>query len=701
MLIAALLMWPRCKLKPVANLCPPDRKQLTAAQLLALACLSTGLIPGATEADSITFTGTTGPLVTPNALIATPDTLLYQYNNHMESRFDTRFKQGSNHVFTLGVFDRLELSGRLTDFIPVGERHRSNGTLAGKRDLSGNAKLNIINYRDRYWLSLGATDFAGLAQNFSSLYAVGTAAWRKGQFSVGYVSADDEPSSGLFANLHYALHPRFSVAAEVDAEQKLNGGVIANLPVNPRVSLLSTLSGGDSGTHWGVALKLHLRATENNYTALLDQHTVLANDAEHSVQADHQLQASAARSGACERTDNATDTSRLSTLKALSTALNAHGFQRVRVGAADKTYRIELEKGLYIHTEYDTVTQVLRLARSCLPATDHTVELTLLDNAQPAFRSRFNLQQATSQILPAKYRPGELVDTQWLQPGAQSGHDWVRLKLAPALISSIGTELGTVDYSIALGVEASLPLWKGAAATIRGRLPVANSTHFKPGKAYGHLAFDRPLESALIRQYIPHAYGLHSQLQAGRLQVRGFDYNALKAEALWQTPHAPLRLQANVGQYRLLDHAVRRNVFIGSASYTLRQWDSVVSASYGQFFFGERGVKLTATRRMGNVHATAFIKLISKDDMIGGLQLSLPVGPSKTLRWNRLSLSGSSRWSHGLHTTIKYPDSEKNSLQFSYLYEPLQDNELSQRVLDSGRLSAIDLYQRYPNTARP
>ena len=631
-------------------------------------------------AQDVSYTGTTGILSTPNALIATPGAFSFQYNDFIESRFDNDFSDGGNYVFTLGVFPRFELAGRLTDYDPIGEEFSARGTRNGKRDLSGNAKFNVFNISDRYWISVGVTDFAGLAQNFTSVYAVGSAQWRGASFSIGAAGGDNSSFDGVFANAQYRVNPYLSLAAEVDTSQAINAGITASLPVSKKLSLHATVSGGDDETRAALTARFTFDSTP--YRTVLTGNDV-ANNAVGPQLA-----------------EVTSDKDNRSILADLGTELANSGLQRVRVGqTSDTYYLIELENRLLIHSDYDAMAEVVRIAQSFLPK-DSTVELTFLEQGIHKFRTTIPLDGTVGDVLPVLPGDAERVNTQWVTSAESSKRSLADFFIEPALVTRIGTEFGAIDYSLATRLGVSVPLWRGAQAVLGAFVPLVDSSNFDAGEPFADSAFDSSLERALIVQYLPPVNDIYSQIELGRVQLRGFDYNAAKVQAAWQSLQWPVLLHASIGQYRLEDTNIEREVILGSATLNVPRWDSTLTATYGQFFFGERAVALKATRRFGSTFASLFFRIISDDDLAGGIQFSAPFGPRKALQWKRLTFSGSPRWSHAVQTTIEFPDSSDNRLQPSLLFEPLTDSEIPQRILDSGRLNRFDFirYGRFFKT---
>lgn len=644
--------------------------------------LMSGLIlsvsSSAVTAQTITFTGDTGILGTPTARIAAPGKFTYQYNNFIEPRFVDANDSGNNHVFALGIYPRFEIGGRLTDFSPAGEKYDSQGRLRGKRDLSGNAKFNFFKIPNRFWLSIGARDFGGLAQNFSSTYAVASTKWRNGLFSAGYSTGDNDSFSGSFLNAQYAVNQYLTVAVEKDTENSVNAGLTASVPITPKFSISATLSSSENDARLGIGATYQIGASDKIHTQVTQQ--------------------------PLDNVDAVEITNKF------AEALASEQFQHIKVGHRDNDhYIVHLENRLYTHSDHDALSQIIKIAQQTLPK-QSTLDITLLDQRIPKFRISVNLTNdatddvntthstktrssesiilAAATFLPPLTSPIEQSETQWISSPGAINRTYLDLNVSPALVSAIGTEYGTIDYSLAARLGVSVPLWPGAQAVVNGFVPLSNTFNFDEGRPFGDRTLSSSLERAVLLQYFPPFMEVYSQLEVGQIQARGFDYSAAKVQAAWQSSRFPVLVHARAGKYNLENTDVERTVVLGTLSYTMNQWDTVLDGTYGQFLLGEQAVKITATRRFGNSYVGMFVKIIDEDDLAGGLSLSTPIGPRRGLQWKGLSLTGTARWSHRLQTTIKNPFDGSNRLRTGFVFEPLTDSELPVRLLDSGRLNS-------------
>ena len=127
---------------------------------------------------------------------------------------------------------------------------------------------------------------------------------------------------------------------------------------------------------------------------------------------------------------------------------------------------------------------------------------------------------------------------------------------------------------------------------------------------------------------------------------------------------------------------------IRDRSYETGYSDTTLDASYGRFFFGDRGVRLGVTRRFNDLAVQTWLKGTDSDNIAGGIRLTTTLGPRKGYQKGRLTLNGPHRWQHQLQTTIRDPVVRgSNRLQFGMLLAPVNGSDLSTDILDSGRLS--------------
>lgn len=647
----------------------PERRLPLTATVMLCSVLSAPPI----NAQQSSFSGFTGVLTTPNALIAKTGEFNYQFNNLIESRFLVNHTEGTNHVFALGIYPRFEIGGRLTNFTPVGNETGVGGDFLGIRDLSGNAKVNLINYNNKAWLSAGVVDFGGLAQNFRAVYAVATGQWKRLQASAGVATGDNASFEGVFGNLHYNVNSYLSLLAELDTEGSVNAGFSASVPVGSKLRIGTTVSGGEDEVRAGINVSYALGASPRKVTST--QQTTEVKSKEPAPVSESE-----------NKTTN-------HILDELEKALANEGFTDTRVGSQDsKYYVVQVENTVFIHSDLEALDAAVKIARAHLPA-DARVEIRLLQRGLVKHTSVFSTNNNTTNgevFIASTASSDKTKATTWNVSEHTRGRSLAHFTLQPELRTAIGTEFGTVDYSLGVRGSVTVPLWRGAHAIAAGIAPIADSDNFDEG-IFANDAFTSSLERALLVQYFPIGNRTHTMLELGQVQIQNFFYTAARAQIAWQAPTRPLTLSASAAQYNLNDSSRQREVILGTASYSLPRFSANLSVTGGQFFFGDTGLILNATRRFGNIFVSAFVKVVDSDNTAGGLVFSAPFGPKRAYAWKGLTFAGVSRWSHGLQTTIEFPNADDNRLQPGLLLSPLNDTLIPRALLDSGRLNSFDI----------
>jgi len=367
------------------------------------------------------------------------------------------------------------------------------------------------------------------------------------------------------------------------------------------------------------------------------------------------------------------------------------GFSSTRIGKIDDDdVVVQWENTAFPHSDQKAINTTLKLTQKILPG-DNSLHINLYKYGNVKYTASYkNSGNGYKTIASDAIR--DKTPTWYISEFSRNSY-FAKFTFQPELRSAIGTEFGTIDYTLGVRSAVDLPLWQGGSLQIAGILPLANSENYDSGEPFSSDRLEAALERAIYKHYWPVSRAVHMQIELGQVRLRNLHYSAVKMQAAWQATHQPLILHASAAQYRLGNSDRKRGVFLGTASYTFPSLNAVLSASYGQYFFGETGVELEATRRFGNTFATAFLKILDTDDLAGGLQFSLPIGPDKSLRWKRLVVAGSSLWSHALQTTISFPDADDNRIQPYLFFKPLEDSEIVPSVLDRGRLNPFDLSQ--------
>jgi len=272
----------------------------------------------------------------------------------------------------------------------------------------------------------------------------------------------------------------------------------------------------------------------------------------------------------------------------------------------------------------------------------------------------------------------------WAVRNAKPGWQTVRVSVGPVLRTSIGTELGALDYSAGVNVGLQLPLWAGASVEWRRNVPLAHSSDYEGSGAFApwrvrseteRLAFTQTLRLPVERWLAP----------GDDLKARRWGLAAVTAQAsvgrfdgTFDGAHGALRWEPGEGRHRLgAETGWLRNDRFGSdplavgprtakpllASYRyhVTPTRTYLEATAGQFLYNDRGIQFGLRQWFGDVAVRAYYRRTSFEGaptrQFAGLELSLPIGPRRDAAIGRhLQVGGTPRFSLVKETLVRDPN---------------------------------------------
>lgn len=641
---------------------------------LAVVALSGGVV----WADGLSYNGVTGTLTLPNAYTAEQGVFSYQYNNYGEEFYKNQFSDTFNHVITIGVTPYLEVGGRLTNY-SNDDSVSANGRTTGKRDLSGNIKVRLPELG--YGLpdfAIGANDVAGEAVNFRSQYLVGSKKLGKGIYSLGYAFGDEPAMDGVFGSAQYDFTNDFSLMAEY-ASSEYNLGArydfsrLTKLPVSLTASM--PLNSDNDDVVLGVSISKPLTAEARN--------NVVAQNTQLSFEG------------------------REEDLNTLARTLVAYGFEGISIGhTKSNEVVIAYENKVYNHSYLDGLALV---SGAALEYVDHNkvVNLVILDNKIPKLAVRFPLASLRDYFtkndslskshfltgLRAWYPNSGFLSSRnvtWLQGVARGNKTWFDVTLQPKLRTAIGTEWSEADYSLALGADLDIALWKGGSAHLSAVAPVSNSDHFDDGKVFSNNRYRSGVQEALIQQTVKPSRKTVVTGSAGLMEVQDDMYYTVQSEAGWVSASGRSGIYAKAATFESKDDDDQEsiNLALASLKHSFPQYGVSAELEYGRYFEGDNGLKLNLARQIGSAEVLAYVKYVDKDDIEGGLTLAFPLTPRKDFKRGPLVVRGNERWSYSQGTTIKDPVvAGANSVRFNKLQDPSPSKTVKDGYFEAGLLS--------------
>jgi hypothetical protein len=634
--------------------------------------LSLALVSATGEAlpQSLNATGVVGGLSIPQAHALGNGTLAFGLGNPLEPQSVTQSARSVSHVLGVGLAPGLDVVGRFAEYA---DRRADGFILGGRSDLSANVKfsLPLQDGAEATRVAAGVNDIAGGAAMFRAAYAVVTQPWGPWSATIGAGTGREQPLAGtrqpldgLFGGIDYRLPAgllpgTLTLSAEHDGRQPLAGArwMSSALPLlaSGRVSASAhrTLASGAMPGHTAVGLFLTLPFGERFSTT--DAQSTQARSADASAKAPFP---SAAQPEAASESAPAR-------LGRLREALVRQGLERVRVGRLDGHWVVEYQNHRYGHHELDAVGLVLGLTAQAAPAEIERIVVSTLKTGQPVMT--LSVAARAWRDFVRDGRIGALRDSLQVQRG--SGFDprrvdWLsdrpgpatrlQLRLSPNLAYTVGTEFGAFDYSLALRLAATAPLWPGAQVIANLQQRISVSDQARDGGVFASLRQPQGLQ----------ALALHQTLWLGRHAVVGgaigvFEYDApgVEGEALLFVPGRDDVVRLRGRQLERRPGMPAGGQFQQWASYrwapSFEGWarDTWVEVGLQRYPDQSSGPMVTVSRWWGDFGAHLTYRK-GGVRQYAGLELSLPLTPRAAPQVGPVQILGASQWRTGLRTRI-------------------------------------------------
>ncbi|MGA0807378.1 MAG: hypothetical protein ACO3PV_12790, partial [Pseudohongiellaceae bacterium] len=230
----------------------------------------------------------------------------------------------------------------------------------------------------------------------------------------------------------------------------------------------------------------------------------------------------------------------------------------------------------------------------------------------------------------------------------------LQLRLSPNLAYTVGTEFGAFDYSLALRLAATAPLWPGAQVIANLQQRISVSDQARDGGVFASLRQPQGLQ----------ALALHQTLWLGRHAVVGgaigvFEYDApgVEGEALLFVPGRDDVVRLRGRQLERRPGMPAGGQFQQWASYrwapSLEGWarDTWVEVGLQRYPDQSSGPMVTVSRWWGDFGAHLTYRK-GGVRQYAGLELSLPLTPRAAPQVGPVQILGASQWRTGLRTRI-------------------------------------------------
>jgi hypothetical protein len=735
--------------------------------------LALGLIalPAVAVETTMTPAGFSGLGITPNAHLLGWGRFEAAYDNQLPGI--VRNTKGHNLVGGFGLLPNLEASGRLATndwrsncFTPPG---------CGARDLSASGKVAIgLDTRNRFHAALGVTDVGGSVTYFRTAYGVLTLDEGPLQASAGVakrtgagIGGSRSPLHGPFASVAWQPTPLVRGHVEYTDDNAWAGVRVfapkewlpdgwslsagANLRLNDsrlteRAWVSASLSiplykvpalpGGGAGPTSRSAgvqiLRSEASSTQSAVASTPAPAPSFSSETRTTRSAPEPSSSSSARP-----TPSVSD----SDLRALADALQAKGLEDIWVGRMpDTTIAVRANNSAYEWNSLDALGAGLGAIARTLGHRSAGYRFILTQRQTPlvavtgqADCLRQWIEQPTVSCMAGQLSTPGAMPLEPLHDGAawavqrqKPAWQTVRINVSPVLRTTLGTEVGAFDYSLAANVGASVSLWPGASAEWRVDVPVAESENFRPPGVFSNrrvragterLAYVHTVRVPLERWLTDPAGvkkwgvgGLTAQATVGRI---GTFYDGVHGALRWEPGEGIHRLTAEAGVLRNNSFANgvgplgtlrRAQPVLASYRYSLTPTRTYLEATAGQFLNNDRGYQIGIRQWFSDVAVAAFYRRSqyagTPQVQFVGVEFSVPIGPRRDVQFgDHVQIGGTPRFGHSIQTTVR--QGVGNPIRTGYgALPPVQSIEATFNSDRSGLVYFEDNLRRIREAAR-
>ncbi len=638
--------------------------------------------------NALSLQGYTGILNTPNAHVTDEGWLYALYTNQKEDRWRQKTPYQDNYLVSVGMFNFIELGGRLFEAPGVG------------RDLSANLKITTAPLSKKYPLmpviAVGAQDANGGAQFLQTKYiVVSEDIWRL-RLSAGYGNGPDR-MDGVFAGGEFKAHDWVYLLGEYDTRET-NVGVRMVLPQFWQVPISFTATAktsidykpGNFDIAVGMSMPLDFRVRKQEQ---------LKKTEERAASMEPRSTSPSSAVVNLEPADN--PEARTSSMSTLRENLIREGFLNVKVGSQDKMLVVEYENSIFNHNELDALGVVAGLSCMAAPEEFNTLRLvtkkrnivmmsmTVPLNGFRNYLERSVGHQELKDRLILDFNKIDDKNVRFVSGDDNSGVFNTSLILAPGLTTFIGTDFGVFDYLFSLRPELTTQLWKGAAINARWDIPVSWSNSLEDGEPFRSSRKPAQMERLMLFQAVKPLPSVMLNFGAG--MVANKQYGMLN-EAVWSPGDGSHQFRVVQGLNEDDVSKRRADLLLGSYRYYYGPLDLSLEGTFGKFLSEDVGGKLELKRFWEDTSVSFYYKDTKGADDIKwqavGIQFSFPLTPRRDMKpVAKLQLRGTESWSY-THETTLIDENGMNALpSYALAGAPQPSTSLYRSFLNQDRLN--------------
>lgn len=649
--------------------------------------------------DGIATRATTGGLTIPSARVLDLGDIAFSAGNYEEPQLGL-MPTRRNLSFGIGLFPNFELFGRHVQYEnpPLPDSILLNG----HRDISANVKYGLPKFwRGQPDVAVGGIDIFGGAVLFRSAYVVASDEIGPVGWTLGYARKGSGPAGmdGVFGGVDVKLGATgLSALAEYDGRQR-NAGIRYQSPPLQSFGLSRVIA----------TVQRSLGATDNSGRDV-DKTSVgvsLVIPLEQIVERpktfkpDRQL-------ASLDRTETGMVASSEDRQQSLVRALAAAGLERVRVGTSGPDLVVEYENHLYAQNEADALGIVLGLASELAPKGARRIHVVTLKAGLPVYQTSVGVAEMRGYLRSgdAQFVNGNLAvdkgghsfgeSVRWIDP-KPTRQRMLEVQVGPDLVNTLGTEIGSFDYSLAASVKGFAPLWRGAELYANYIQRLANSRNFEEGFFFGASRHRTGLKVAALQQSFWIDRRALVTVGVGRYN---YDRAGAQIESTLFVPGRDdvVRVKAGVYQRQPGQTSSAATPLSGTYRWVMSQrtW---VEAGLQQYSDGSRGPSVVLTRWFGNVGAHLFYRR-GAHRQFAGLELTIPLTPDRGLQAGPVVFNGAPQYTKGVRTRLVGGSTRVNFVDPQAVLDFPLEYHAELRLLNGGRATEKYFISQLPRMRR-
>jgi hypothetical protein len=322
-------------------------------------------------------------------------------------------------------------------------------------------------------------------------------------------------------------------------------------------------------------------------------------------------------------------------LEYLRRALIRQGFESVWVTENNGVLSVGFENTIFNRNEIDALGVAMGLAAQVSPSSINFLDITLSKYGVKTLRFRLSLLRLkefyanNAQLPPLQSLMAS--DTNAISQAkiSNSGSYLIpRVILTPKVRHFMGTELGMLDYSIALRSTVELPLWSGGVLYGDYDYQLTQTEDFERGKSFYRWSLPSRWSNFAFKQMLQMPLNIYTSVGLGRFKGSyNEEYDGIFAETFWQSPSGAHSVSYSGGYYDSRIYNNERQMGVGRYRYYWQALDLSISYEAGQYWRQDKGSKLEFAFNFGDTKAHFYLQ--DTDHQLLGFGFSMPLAARK------------------------------------------------------------------------